>query len=71
MRISNGHEIIALEIHEFFVALGKLISFDAKAVLNAFILAINSDHWNRRIELIAKFKIDDFSYSVFDVALGN
>ena len=70
MRIGYGHVIVALEIDQFFVALGKLIGLNSKTVLNAFVFAVNALHRNRGAELVAEFKIDDFTDAVFDVALG-
>ena len=70
MRIGYGHVIVALEIDQFFVSLGKLIGLNSKTVLNAFVFAVYALHRNRGAELVTEFKIDDFTDAVFDVALG-
>ena len=69
MRIGNSHVIIALEIHEFFVALGKLVGLNAEAMLNALVFAIDTLNWDGSTELVAEFKIDDFADAIFDIAL--
>ena len=69
MRIGNRHVVITLEIDQLFVALRKLVGLNAKAVLDAFVFAIDALHRNGRAKFVAEFKIDDFPNPIFDVAL--